>query len=432
MKREVMSDGLSHRFGNFVTSWPIPRELSDFQSYGLWNSLSAYDQEGKLLGIMPAQDGDFFPETPLDHIERIRDALVSGKSNYFTLWPVRVDIDITQRCTSNCYYCYSRLYAIDPLYRDAEIPVSTFEKILKELVEGGTRSIRFTGGGEPLLHPEIRKMLPMPKHHGLRSCILTNGELLNEEISKLLVSNIDLIRVSINAAKDDTRRHLHRPITRVNDLSKIFQQLRYMVQLRNMIRPYQKRPLIWTTFLLLPENVNEIYLTAKILRDCGVDSISFRPIYHNLSHPFSDEEMKIIKNQLKLALSLHFPPLFHVFTPKRNISTVWQISPRTQFLRCISCRLRTIIEATNTYPVIKLCGLHRGTNGNSLGFVKEGVGFSKAWYSTPAQKILSNRPETCERCIDISMNVTLNEVKDILVEHPEAVFRKSWHRDSIT
>ena len=251
-----------------------------------------------------------------------------------------------------------------------------------------------------------------------------------EEISESLVANTDHIRISINAAQNSTRQLLHRSTGRANDLSRIFKQIRYMAKLRDAVWPSQKRPLIWTTFLLVPENVNEIHLTAQLMRECGADSISFRPIYHDLSRQFSEIEMETLFHQLQLALNLHCPPTFHVFTPKREISVVWRISPRTQFPRCISCHTRTIIEATNQGPMIKICGLHRGTHRENLGVMSDKVRFIELWTSCYTEKILANRPEACERCIDMSMNTTLNEVWAVLLEHPEAIFRKSWQRTS--
>lgn len=417
-------------FGEQMATWSIPMELNDFESYGLWNALSAYDKIGKLLTTIPAHDGDFFPESPLDHIKLLRNVVLSERRDHKAFWPIRVDIDVTQRCTGNCRFCYSRKYAFSPLYHDAEIPADIFEGILEELAERGTRSIRFTGGGEPLLHPQIKKILPMPKRFGLRSCIITNGDLLDEEISELLVANIDHIRVSINAAQNDTRKLLHTSKVRANNLSEIFQQIRYMVQFRAAVWSSQKRPLICTTYLLVPENVDEIYLAAQLMRQCRADSISFRPIYHDLSCQFSEVELETLFHQLQLASNLHCPPTFLVFTPKRNISTVWQISPRTQFPRCISCNTRTIIEATNQGPMIKICGLHRGAHEENLGVIRDKVKFLELWTSCDTEKLLKNRPEACERCIDISMNVTLNQVWGVLLEHPEAVFRKSWKRIS--
>src|SRR5271157_640017 len=82
-----------------------------FDLYGRWNALAAFDRHGKLLGATRAHDGDFFPESILDYSEALR-AAVTGEcpGQYSDIFPLRVDIDITQACNANCTFCFSRPY----------------------------------------------------------------------------------------------------------------------------------------------------------------------------------------------------------------------------------------------------------------------------------------------------------------------------------
>jgi len=343
-------------------------------------------------------------------------------------WPVRVDIDVTQRCTSRCYFCYSRRYATDSPYKEAEISLEEFETLIAELAQGGTRTIRFTGGGEPLIHPDIRAMIPIPQRYGLRSCLITNADLLDDELSDLMVMHLDHVRISLNAATNTTRQHLHRSQASGIELGHIITQLQHMVQLRHERWQGQHHPLIWTTFLLLPENVNEIEAAAQAMLAVGADSISFRPIYHDLSRQFQPTELQILHEQIQRARALHNPPVFQVFAPKRELHPAAHLPPIKHFSHCLSCSLRTVVEATKQGLLLKLCGLHRGTGGESLGLILAGGSFSEVWHSSHAAAALSRRPARCSNCIDVSMNVTLAGVLNILQNHPEAIFRKGWRR----
>ena len=411
----------------------ISGELSEAQAYGLWNSLCAYKRSGDLIATIPAHPGFIFPESPSDYIEALRKAVISGDNN-FQFWPIRVDIDVTQKCNNNCRFCYSRLYANESLYANAEMSAWEFERISQELSLGGTKCIRFTGGGEPLLNPEIKKMLPIPKSLGLKSCIITNGHLLNEEINELLVSNVDHIRISLNASTDNTRKYLHRPAVQTNNLSDIVKEISNLVNFRNNICSSERKPLIWVTFLIVPQNIREIYSAAKVMKDCGVDSISFRSVYHNLARKLSAEEVNMLQKELKLASSLDVPPTFQVFIPKRDINSVWKIAPQNQFKRCLQCHLITIIEMTNQGPMIKICDVNRGYHGEKMGVPGKSLGtldsrnnFTKVWGSNYAKTTLLDRPHKCgEHCIASSMNNTLNNVWDTLSEHHDAIFIKSW------
>ncbi len=426
----MVSDDEVDNFDCKPRYFPIPEQVSDYESYGLWNCLIAYDQGGHLIDIVPAHDGDFFPESPLDHIELLRKEVQSDQSDH-TSWPIRVDIDINQQCTRRCYFCYSKKYASCSLYRNAQISAKAFDTILEELAQGGTKSVRFTGGGESLLHPEIKMMLAMPKQHGLRSCIITNGDLLDHNICSSLVSSLDHIRISINAAREATRNRISKTVVKTAELSNIVKWIRAMVRFREVQWTSQKKPLIWSTFLILPENIREIFPATQMMKECGADSISFRPVYHKLSHQFSKFDYEILQKQLDLASGLTESPTFYVFTPKRQIVTEGHISPLSNFPWCISCNTRTIIEATNQGPMITVCGMYRGAKEGHLGWIKNGTGFADIWNSPKVKNILSTQYQICPSCIDISMNVTLNHIWRILLENHNAVFRKGWQIPSM-
>lgn len=404
----------------------FPHELSEFQVYGKWNSLSAFNPAGELIETIPAHDGDFFPESPLDHIAELKKHIHRGEAFECSYWPVRVDIDITQNCSDNCYFCYSRPYTNLSDYKNAQIDVDNFERIVKELADNGTKTIRFTGGGEPLIHPQIKEILTIPKTHGLKSCILTNGSLLNEELCEVLVNNLDQIRISLNAASNQTRSKIHRSKANANSLTEIFKLIQYTRKLRDNKWPNQRRPLIWTTYLILPENINEIEQAIIKTKESGADSISFRPIYHNLANRIQDVDENNLISKLQELKTKFSDDQFHIFSPKRDLSSVWNILPSNCFSNCISSRLRTIIETTKKGQLIKICGLHRGSRGESLGILKAETLFKKVWLDPMIKEMLKTKPKTCDHCIDISMNITLNKINNILERQPDTVFYKSF------
>ena len=54
--------------------------------------------------------------------------------------------------------------------------------------------------GEPLLHPELDRMLDIARSHGFRVCITTNGTLLGKQQTALLAaSGLHKVNVSLHA-----------------------------------------------------------------------------------------------------------------------------------------------------------------------------------------------------------------------------------------
>jgi hypothetical protein len=116
-----------------------------------------------------------------------------------------------------------------------------------------------------------------------------------------------------------------------------------------------------------------------------------------------------------------------VFTPRRSLTEAGALIPAAFFDRCQSCYLRTVVEAANPDPLLKVCGLYRGEEDGVLAFLEHD--FDTAWKSTQAADMLSDRPQRCATCIDISMNLTLAGVKRVLDQHPEAMFFRGWQRE---
>ncbi|KAB3529855.1 radical SAM protein [Alkaliphilus serpentinus] len=97
-------------------------------------------------------------------------------------------------CNLDCKGCICQSDNYNPIYMDFE----KFKKLITELKEYGVESIEFCGGGEPLLHPYIKEMITyITEDKKLAFGIMTNGILLDDEISNLIINNASYIRISL-------------------------------------------------------------------------------------------------------------------------------------------------------------------------------------------------------------------------------------------
>lgn len=75
--------------------------------------------------------------------------------------PYHVEIHPADRCNIDCFFCSTAA-----LRGTDEVPMTPFEELLGELREAGTRSLRLSGGGEPLFHlPRLEGGLPDDPGH---------------------------------------------------------------------------------------------------------------------------------------------------------------------------------------------------------------------------------------------------------------------------
>jgi MoaA/NifB/PqqE/SkfB family radical SAM enzyme len=127
----------------------------------------------------------------------LRESKFLAKGLFSTKHPILAHVIPMRRCNLSCTYCNE--------YDDSSKPVATevMFKRLDKLAELGTTAV-IISGGEPLLHPEIEKIIGRIRHHGMLACLITNGYLLTEQkIRQLNKAGLEHMQISIDNVKPD-------------------------------------------------------------------------------------------------------------------------------------------------------------------------------------------------------------------------------------
>ncbi|HYL75962.1 MAG TPA: radical SAM protein [Bryobacteraceae bacterium] len=115
--------------------------------------------------------------------------------------PVMAHIIPIRRCNLSCTYCNE--------YDDFSkpVPVETMTERLDQLAALGTTIITFSGG-EPLLHPELDRLISHVRSHGIIAGMITNGYLLTaQRVQQLNDAGLDHMQISIdNVMPDDVSK----------------------------------------------------------------------------------------------------------------------------------------------------------------------------------------------------------------------------------
>jgi len=151
----------------------------------------------------------FSPMKLLYHLDHAK-AIGQGKNVY----PLSYEIDPSNLCNHGCIWC---MYEDFMLEKKEMIGKEKLRSVVDEILGLGARSITFTGGGDPLTHPETVELIPRIKQAGTSVAIITNGGLLNRENCPVMVENLSYIRISVDAATRATHEKLHRPKNQEND-----------------------------------------------------------------------------------------------------------------------------------------------------------------------------------------------------------------------
>ncbi|MDM7915184.1 MAG: radical SAM protein, partial [Candidatus Eisenbacteria bacterium] len=134
---------------------------------------------------------------------RLLFAWASGGASRFVPPPRMAQIEVTNRCNLACRTC-TRLKL--PLLGD--MSYEDFCTILDRI--GRVRLLWLSGQGEPLLHPELPRMIRACADRGIRNTILhTNATLLRGEMARdIAASGLGEMRVSIDGGSAEEMEYL--------------------------------------------------------------------------------------------------------------------------------------------------------------------------------------------------------------------------------
>jgi len=111
--------------------------------------------------------------------------------------PLLAQLVVTRRCNLACGYCNE--------YDDFSppVPLQTVLARVDHLAGLNTASITFTGG-EPLLHPDLDKIIKAARAHGMIVTMITNGfRLTRDWIERLNAAGLQGMQISIDNLEPD-------------------------------------------------------------------------------------------------------------------------------------------------------------------------------------------------------------------------------------
>ena len=201
--------------------------------------------------------------------ERKREIIEAIRSGAATRGPVHAELDLTDRCNVACYFCNQ----MDVRTRES-IPLEKVESILDELVAGGLKSVRLSGGGDPLMYPAFAQVQRALAERSVTiDNLTTNGALLTEEIARSLVDNrAREVIFSLNGA--DARDYQRMMRVKGSIFDRVVAAIETLVRLRGE----SPLPTIIVQFLLDGANYRKLPAMYQLGRSLGVDRITLNAV----------------------------------------------------------------------------------------------------------------------------------------------------------
>lgn len=186
--------------------------------------------------------------------------------------PYHVEISPTDACNYECFFCNSAF--VD---RSKRLPWDVLQRALLDLVGTGLKSIRLSGGGEPLIYPQIEEILDLCLEHRIAVSNLTTNafRLTPKVIDKLL--KLDTTEIIISFNDIDPKLYAGTNGTTERAFGVVLDNVRNLLAERK--RRGLTRPKVIQQFMLWKANHDRIDQAYDMAEQLGADHIYIRDLW---------------------------------------------------------------------------------------------------------------------------------------------------------
>lgn len=213
-----------------------------------------------------------------DYIQWQRRCNTNGLDRKLPIFsPISINLDLTSACNFSCPFCVdSKL-----INAGKSLTLVDVKKTIDTLHVHGLLSVILIGGGEPTLHKDFGEIVRYLKSKGLQIGIVTNGSRL-EKVEEVVgeLRGKDWIRISIDAAGEETFKDLHLPKTKVT-LRQILEKAKKVKEKNPAVSWGYSFVIVWEGVEIrgkrLSPNLHEMAGSVELAREFSFDYVSFKP-----------------------------------------------------------------------------------------------------------------------------------------------------------
>jgi len=215
------------------------------------------------------------------------------------LLPAQVDIDLTNICNQDCYYCNSAEHRLAaPVQKKYTEYISLLDKLASWRAHspnsyGTTHTITYPGGGEPTVLSGYEHVIEHTIDLGFLGSITTNGSKLDKLLDSVPVNKLRKlawIGVDIDAGTEELYEKIRRSLTSTSLFTKVKNNAIELinagvnVDFKCLINPYN-------------DNQQAIDNLFDYVKEVRGRMLYFRPvIYNNVAHTITSDIKQWIKN----------------------------------------------------------------------------------------------------------------------------------------
>lgn len=305
---------------------------------------------------------------------------ITSLANQRITAPIYVRIKPTNKCNHGCSYCSyapnNECPVSEIINMKDEIPKSKLLEILDDFKEIGVKAVTYSGGGEPLIYPNISEIMKKTLDSEIDLSIITNGQKLSGEKAEIL-KNSKWVRVSSSE----------------ND-AKIFSEIRkrpesWFYSLVNNIKNFAKIKNpdceLGINYVVYNDNFDRVYNSAKFFMGLGVNHIKFTPVYNPNFEEYHNPIKDKVMSQIEKARTEFSNPNFTIYDTYQNDFELTGLSKRSY----PKCYINQIIPVIGADSIVYFCHDKTYTKNGALGSIKD-MSFKELWFSKESKEKFDN------------------------------------------
>jgi len=328
------------------------------------------------------------------------------------LAPLYVRIKPINICNHGCFFCvYSTGFRVkdggdeqhiisgmhEDMKEDDVIPTEKMMEILYDLQRIGTKAVTYSGGGEPLMHPDIVPIMRRTLELGLDLSIITNGQNLAKERAEVL-SKAKWVRVSMDYTDGAEMKRFR------NVPEKSFDSV--IKNIKNFAAIKDANCDLGVNYIVHRNNYKNLWGYSQLLKDCGVENVRFSPMYVPDFYDYHKEIADEVNEQLAKIQT--------ITSENFSVNSTYNITPGSShssvrsYKRCYIMQTVPVIGADlNVYA----CHNKAYDSTGCIGSIN-GKRFTDLWFSKETKEYFNkfNAKTTCmHECSNDGKNILIND-----------------------
>lgn len=214
------------------------------------------------------------------------------------LLPAQVDIDLTNVCNQDCYYCNSATFRKEqPVQKKYSEYIALLDKLAGWRAHtprsyGTTHTITYPGGGEPTVLTGYEHVIEHTIDLGFLTSITTNGSNLDRLLDSIAVEKlrkIAWIGIDIDAGTQDLYEQIRRSLTAKSLFNRVVTNAQALIEAG-----------VNVDFKCLLNPLNDNYQSLDdlfaLVKRVGGRMLYFRPVIVNSqAHPITEQHLTMLK-----------------------------------------------------------------------------------------------------------------------------------------